>query len=534
MTEIDHDLTIEVSYFEDVLGSSLNERFLISAISSGFENVLLDGSSGLDTLDARNVYSSSSIMFFKDSLIEGVNGFSFGDFDAINFEQVYGNNERDNWFQLQNLEHEIVVHGGEGNDRFSASFGDRDARTVDEFYGYGGNDYFNVRPLDRAFGGAGDDIFDLYASSEDLAGSLVSGGSGTDTLELRFGWTVDLSNGFADSPFTGTQDRYSINDIENVEVFAWRGYESHVTGSSGKNIFSVNVDFNDGSAGVFFDGLGGGDTLTGSAGNDELLGGDGNDTIGGQSGNDVLDGGRGGDSLNGGAGNDVLVEFTGNDTLDGGGGIDTVDYSALGSAITVNLRLGGAQTISTAGGTDILSNIENVIGGRGGDALRGNDDDNVINGINGNDILVGFGGDDLLIGDTSNDVLSGLDDDDILIGGEGRDILNGGAGFDTFLFESLTDSPTGGISRDRIQSFEQDFDTIDLSALDANTTVAGDQAFIIRTDGRFTGSAGELRYIEAAATGKTIVQVDVDGDRMRDFEFEMLGLITLTDSDFIL
>lgn len=284
------------------------------------------------------------------------------------------------------------------------------------------------------------------------------------------------------------------------------------------------------------DGGAGDDNISGLGGDDELYGGLGNDTIDGGDGDDLISDGQGNDNVMDGAGDDRFIAFTGNDIIDGGAGTDTVDYSLLGSALTVDLRISGPQFISNAGGTDTLISIENVVGGKGGDTIYGSVGaaDNVLDGFTGNDFLYGLSGDDTIIGGAGNDTLRGNNGDDLLIGGAGRDKLGGGAGVDTFFFGDLSDSPTGGVFRDRIQSFEQGIDIIDLSSLDADSTLAGNQAFTFRTDGRFTGTAGELRFVQAGATGKTIVQVDVDGDRARDFEFELIGSYTLTADDFIL
>ena len=43
-------------------------------------------------------------------------------------------------------------------------------------------------------------------------------------------------------------------------------------------------------------------------------------------------------------------------------GSDTVDYSAATSTVTVNLNTVTAQNTGTFGGTDTITNIENVVG----------------------------------------------------------------------------------------------------------------------------------------------------------------------------
>ena len=62
---------------------------------------------------------------------------------------------------------------------------------------------------------------------------------------------------------------------------------------------------------------------------------------------------------------------------------------------------------------DTIRNIENVVGGNGNDAFKGNDVANVFTGGAGNDTLEGNGGDDILVGGSGNDLLSGGSGSDI-------------------------------------------------------------------------------------------------------------------------
>jgi len=127
--------------------------------------------------------------------------------------------------------------------------------------------------------------------------------------------------------------------------------------------------------------------LIGGAGNDLLSGGLGNDTISGGPGNDRLYGQDGDDLLDGGAGNDVLT---------GGPGNDTASYA--GRIMPVRVFLDGSPG-GQRGEADILTGIENIIGGAGDDLLVGDADDNILRGGPGNDTLDGQGGQDTLLQD---------------------------------------------------------------------------------------------------------------------------------------
>jgi len=78
---------------------------------------------------------------------------------------------------------------------------------------------------------------------------------------------------------------------------------------------------------------------------------------------------------------------------------------------------------------------------------------------------------------TGNDKILGNVGDDYLIGGAGRDTLIGGAGSDQFIF--YIGDTSGSVSlADTIQDFKTlDGDLIDLSDVDANINVVGNQAF---------------------------------------------------------
>jgi len=129
-----------------------------------------------------------------------------------------------------------------------------------------------------------------------------------------------------------------------------------------------------------------------------------------------------------------------------------------------------------------------------------------------------------------NDILMGGDGNDVLIGGTGRDVLIGGAGNDHYVFNAVSDSPPGG-GRDVIKDFVAG-DVIDVSGIDANTTVANDQAFTFIGSAAFTHTAGEMqaRFLG----GNTLVSGDVDGNGQADFQVVLSGHVTLQVSDFML
>ena len=75
-------------------------------------------------------------------------------------------------------------------------------------------------------------------------------------------------------------------------------------------------------------------------------------------------------------------------------------------------------------------------------------------------------------------------------------------------------------------------DLIDVSGMDAQIGVSGNQAFNFIGNAAFSGAAGELRYMYDG-TG-TFVQADVDGDGVADMQIAFTGSVALAASDFVL
>lgn len=118
--------------------------------------------------------------------------------------------------------------------------------------------------------------------------------------------------------------------------------------------------------------------------------------------------------------------------------------------------------------------------------MHGNDASNVLQGMAGNDRLWGRGGNDLLFGGEGNDQIHGDAGNDRIDGGAGQDKLYGGPGADVFIFRSAAD--TSRTKNDTVRDFEPGIDIIDLSQIDANTDVAGDQAFVLGASAEGTAS----------------------------------------------
>ncbi|MEH2241991.1 calcium-binding protein [Nostoc sp.] len=184
-------------------------------------------------------------------------------------------------------------------------------------------------------------------------------------------------------------------------------------------------------------------------------------------------------------------------------------------------------------GSDILDGNagDDILNGRGSsDILNGGAGNDILNGGAGSDILNGNAGNDVLNGGAGSDSLNGGAGSDILTGGVGTDSLTGGLGNDIFDFNSVSDSRTG-LLRDIITDFAGNGvfagDKIDLSNIDANFTIEGNQAFTFIGAAPFS-APGQVRYSNG------ILQANTDDNLAPNVGITLLGAPQLVASDIIL
>ncbi len=379
------------------------------------------------------------------------------------------------------------IFGTAGNDTIFGGLGG------DFIYGRDGDDFLiGEEGRDRLFGEAGNDRL-LGGRGSDV----LSGGSGADRLEGQGeadSYVVDNVGDLVLEGVNAGRDRvfsfisYTLPD--NVEdLILSGGGQINGTGNDLNNVISVN------RAGASISNV-----LAGGPGNDRLYSGSGDDTLSGGQGNDLLVGGGGADDMTGGLGNDTYVTNNDRDRTieDVGEGTDRV-FSSLGETLEANVEnLILTGVLSVAGFGNELRNV-----------MIGNPGRNFLDGGDGNDVLLGGAGRDTIVGSL------------------GKDDLRGEAGADTFAFRTIAESP-GTSGRDVIRDFTQGQDRINLAPIDANTLVAGDQAFTFVGSAAFTGTAGELRY-EA-----NVVRADVNGDGTADLLIAMGNGTDLAAGDFLL
>jgi Ca2+-binding RTX toxin-like protein len=268
----------------------------------------------------------------------------------------------------------------------------------------------------------------------------------------------------------------------------------------------------------------------------------------GGSGIDFISGGEGANTIDGGRGNDTIyIGSNFYNKVSGGSGFDTLHFNdgfaAITQGVLVDLLTG--QTGGGAEGNEI-DTIEGLGGTEFNDILRGDDVRNTLEGEGGsdrlegrggNDTLQGNNGDDTLLGGAGNDVLYGDYDtfhlgigNDRLYGGGGQDYLEGGLGRDMFVYTALSDSGITASTRDYITDLTRsEGDRIDVSAIDANSLVSGNQAFRLDKGGAF--SAGEIKQVVSG--GELILMFNTDGDAAAEMSIRVALHTSVSAADFV-
>ncbi len=434
---------------ENVIGTSGNDIIY----GNEFENVITGGP-GIDTLDGRGgsdtvSYVGSEGFLWLDlagqtaNLIrtsitpDGPKTIRYTE-SVANFENAIVGSGGSRIFGTD-LRNELT--GGAGTDRLTGREGNDILRGEDgDDFLYGGyspgsgddagrNDGADLleggRGNDKLYGGSGNDNLTGGAGAD-----YIDGGPGRDTANYfdteltalhASGVSIDLQTGVATlrADFHGWSS--PLRDFYNWAVTTAARNQDHL----------ISIEDVTGTTGH--------DNIIGDANNNTLIGNGGNDTLNGNDGDDILRGNGGTDELYGGSNDDLLIGGRGNDILNGGAGIDAVDYRYSDGILEVDLAAGRGEIIAVPGNdggwlpvedTDVLVDIENVIGSSGPSNIYGDDLANDLSGWGGFNNLYGRGGNDTLWGGDDRNWLYGGEGDDVLRGGASEDWLDGGTGAD--------------------------------------------------------------------------------------------------------
>ena len=533
----------------DTLANQLDGQGGNDALNGAGGDDLLIGGIGTDTLDGGTGTDTASFADKTASVVVTLNGATaatatvggVAEDTLRNIENLIGGSG-DDTLTGDTLANRFsggagndVLDGGAGID--TADYSDRTAPVVvtlaaatNATVTIGAVAEDTLRNIENIIGGAGHDTL-----AGDSAVNLLSGGLGDDTLSGGAG--IDTLDGGAGS------DTVTFAGATSPVVLTLAGAnQAQATVGGSANDFVIAVEN--------IIGGNGNDTLTGDAAGNALSGSAGNDTLTGLAGSDTLDGGAGSDTavfsektlavsviLNGaslalvrvgglaedmlrnvenviaGSGNDtltgdaqanLLAGRVGADTINGGAGLDTADYSEKTLPVVVTLAGATAATVSVGGiAEDTLRNIENITGG------------------SGNDIVTG---------DTLANVLSGGGGIDSFTGGGGADTFTGGAGVDRFFFTPASLGPAAAHST-TITDFDRAAgEQLNLTAIDANTVLAGTNPFAFIGAAAFSNTAGQLRF--TSQPGQTLIQGDVNGDGTADLTILLAGITGTVAADW--
>jgi Ca2+-binding RTX toxin-like protein len=386
----------------------------------------------------------------------------------------------------------IVIDGSYGSDTITGS------AAADTITGGGGDDRLN--------GGNGGDTYRVSGTEEggwELFGGFDTyadtGATGTDRILAVGSGPVDI----------GLRAFTASNGIERIES-AVGNNRVRLLGSWGADSLDFSrVTFV--GTNTLIDGFYGNDTITGSAGADTIFGGGGEDR---------LNGGNGGDTY--------LVS-----------GLETGGWQSFGGADTyADTGTSGTDRILAMGPGDVDIGLRNYAATNGIERIEATTTTGKVRllGYWGSDnfdfsrttiaaanarIETGWGK-DTVTGSAGDDRIDTGGGQDRLIGGGGADVLTGGSERDLFIFNSSAEIGLAAGRCDLITDFVAKEDLIDLFNIDANTTIAGNQAFRYIGAVGFSGVAGELRLADQILAG------DLNGDREADFKLGLTGIQALS------
>ena len=541
----DGDDTLSGGGGNDDLGGGLGDDLLVGGL--GLDT--LDGGDGMDTADYSDK-TTAVVVTLNGATAATVTVNGLAEDTVRNIESVIGGSNKDmltgdalanrlvggaNNDTLTGGGGEDILDGGVGLD--TANYGDKTVSVVVTLDGttaagvvVGGVLEDTVQNIENVIGSSVSDILTGDFLSNRLEGGagddVLKGGAGNDALEGGLGVdtadysdkTVSVSLTLATStPASVTVGGIAEDTVRYIENVIGGSGSDTITGDKYANMFrgAAGDDVLDGAAGV--------DTadysdktasvvvaLATSTAVDVRVGGVVEDSIRnienvvGGSGDDTLTGDSLANRLEGGTGDDVLRGGARADVLDGGADVDTADYGD--KLVSVALTLNGATgALVKVNGVyeDTISNIENVIGGSGADALTGDGLVNHLEGGAGDDVLKGAGGSDLLDGGIGMDTadysdktspvvatLNGATAVEVLVNGVTEDSISnienliGGSGVDTLTGDALANRFMGGAGNDVLDGGSGS-DTADYSEKAASivVTLAGGTPVTVMVNG---------------------------------------------------
>lgn len=327
--------------------------------------------------------------------------------------------------------------------------------------------------------------------------STVSGGKGSDTIELRLGNTNFVNSAIRGQANNDLITNFGINDLSG------NFQNSFISGGNGRDTVDLqNTETRDLDGNLIDAGFVTSDLLVfGDNGADTLLTGIGNDTVVGGNGNDFINVAGGQNLILGDAGDDFgddiievnipffLTNQNNQNTINAGDGNDLVDLNSNGN----NIVFADRSAQSADGGNDDVfifgEGNNSVVAGRGDDFVEidgggsntvfGNKGNDTIEGVNSRDVtFFGGNGDDDLIADDLTGAAS-------ISGGDGSDVIL--TNFDGNMTSAVYD---GGTDNDLVDNFT-DNDNVTYIQENGDSVAANQIRFL---DGEFFQNGSAIRF----------------------------------------
>ncbi|MBA3731787.1 MAG: heme peroxidase, partial [Gammaproteobacteria bacterium] len=290
----------------------------------------------------------------------------------------------------------VVLGGTDGNNTLTASEGD------DTVSGDGGND--------RIEGGAGNDI--LIGG---LGGDIITDIFGDDNIQGEGGNDVISVGAGIDLILAGADDDFVVAGRDPKETFGGGGNDFIIAGDDSDIVFGGEGD-------DWIEGGNGADLL--QADNDAPF----QDSL--IVGNDVIIGDGGNDDYDSETGDDIMVAGPGIERNEGMLGFDWVTHKGDPQAADADMFFTGLLPPDVDAIRDRFDLVEGLSGWNFSDILRGDDENNVVNGVVGNELTAA----NIPLIDGLQDVLgagvTGYDSGNIILSGDGGDLIEGRGGDD--------------------------------------------------------------------------------------------------------
>jgi len=389
----------EIKNIENITGTQLNDKI----IGDGSGNILkgeagndtisglsgidtIDGGAGDDTLDGGTEADTIIGGAGQDTLLSGAGNDTFeggeGD-DTIDYSNALskitvdleGQNVSGNATNLDTFKEIEIIKGTKFDDVFNSGSNNNNNYSIE---GGEGKDEYNI--TNTAIGneivnlGKDNDIFNIINVETSINGVEKTFDGGDNGIACGLGANGDTIDG---SSIT-TKIIYDMNDVSYVNNDHSRLTINNIGNTESYNIYIKNIE----------------NIFLGT--NDDIIYGDDKDSL--------IKGNEGKDIIEGGAGNDIIEGGSNIAGIENG---DTVSYDYINSANSVNIDLStGIAVVEVGADEDKVTEIENVIGSKNDDIIKGDQNDNKLEGKLGNDTIYGSLGNDTIYGNENTDEMS--------------------------------------------------------------------------------------------------------------------------------